>query len=82
MCILIACSSPEEKKARFYQKGKALLDRGDLVKARLEFKNAIPDLWAAANNLACILSTKANAARDLDRAYGLALKAIKLQPVS
>lgn len=41
---------------------------------------AIPDLWAAANNLACILSIEGNAERDLDRAYELALKAIKLQP--
>jgi tetratricopeptide (TPR) repeat protein len=30
--------------------------------------------------LACILSIEGNAAKDLDRAYELALKAIKLQP--
>ncbi len=39
--LLAACSSPDEKKARFYEKGEALLAQGDLIKARLEFKNAI-----------------------------------------
>jgi len=39
--ILAACSGPEEKKAKFYNKGKALYEKGDYVKAKLEFKNAI-----------------------------------------
>ncbi len=39
--VLAACSSPEEKKTSFLEKGKTLLAQGDLVKARLELKNAI-----------------------------------------
>jgi len=39
--ILAACSGPEEKKVAFYNKGKALYEKGDYVKAALEFKNAI-----------------------------------------
>ena len=37
----MACSGPEEKKLKFYNKGKALYEKGDYVKAKLEFKNAI-----------------------------------------
>lgn len=36
-----ACSSPEEKKATFYEKGKAYFEQKDFVKARLELKNAL-----------------------------------------
>jgi len=35
------CGGPEKKKARFFEKGKALYEQGDYVKARLELKNAI-----------------------------------------
>jgi hypothetical protein len=37
----VACGSPEEKKAKFFKKGQALYEKGDYVKARLEFMNAI-----------------------------------------
>ena len=39
--ILAACGSPDQKKAKFFEKGKTLYEKGDYVKARLEFKNAI-----------------------------------------
>ena len=39
--VLTACGSPEEKAAKFFKKGQALYEKGDYVKARLEFKNAI-----------------------------------------
>ena len=38
--IIISCSGPEEKKMKFYNKGKALYEQGEYVKARLEFRNA------------------------------------------
>ena len=38
---LIACGSPDQKKAKFFEKGKVLYEKGDYVKARLEFKNAV-----------------------------------------
>ena len=39
--VLTACGSPEEKAAKFFKKGQVLYEKGDYVKARLEFKNAI-----------------------------------------
>lgn len=39
--ILTACSSHEEKKQSFYEKGKAYYDQKDYVKSRLALKNAI-----------------------------------------
>ena len=43
LCVLLvaACSSPEQKKAKFLNKGQTLFEKGDLVEARLELKNAI-----------------------------------------
>ena len=38
---LVACGSVEEKKMKFFDKGKVLFEKGDYVKARLEFKNAL-----------------------------------------
>ncbi len=38
---LISCSTPEEKKIEFYDKGIALYEKGDFTRALLEFKNAI-----------------------------------------
>lgn len=42
-CIvaLAACSSPEDKARKFYEKGTALLEKGDPDKARIEFQNAL-----------------------------------------
>jgi len=39
--MLTACGSPEEKKMKFFNKGNTLFEKGDVVKARLEFKNSI-----------------------------------------
>jgi tetratricopeptide (TPR) repeat protein len=39
--VSVSCGGPEQKKAKFYNKGKALYEKGELVKAKLEFKNAI-----------------------------------------
>jgi Tfp pilus assembly protein PilF len=41
VAILAACGGPEEKKLKFYNKGKELYEKGDYVKAKLEFKNAV-----------------------------------------
>lgn len=41
LTCLTACSSPDEKKIRFYNKGRDLMDKGELVKASLELRNAI-----------------------------------------
>ena len=38
---IVSCGGPEEKKMKFFNKGKALYEKGEYVKARLEFKNAL-----------------------------------------
>ena len=38
--IVAGCGGPDQKKLKFYNKGKVLYEKGDYVKARLEFKNA------------------------------------------
>lgn len=37
---LSACDSPEQKEAKYIDRGNKLFEQGDLVKARLEYKNA------------------------------------------
>lgn len=41
LVALAACSSPEEKVAGFNRRAEALLQKGDLTKARIEFQNAL-----------------------------------------
>ena len=38
---LAGCGGPEEKKAKFHSRALELFDKGDVVKARLEVKNAL-----------------------------------------
>lgn len=38
---LSACSSPEDKANKFYENGMQLLEKGELVKANVEFRNAV-----------------------------------------
>jgi cellulose synthase operon protein C len=40
LTLLVACSTPEEKAEKYYQKGMALLDK-EPAKAKLEFQNAL-----------------------------------------
>ena len=47
---LVACSSPAEKANKYYEKGLALMEQGDLLKARIELQNALqikPELTGA-----------------------------------
>ena len=41
LITISACSSPEEKANKFYENGMQLLEKGDLVKANVEFLNAL-----------------------------------------
>ena len=41
LLALSACDSPEERAQAYYEKGVALLKKGDPVKASLEFRNAL-----------------------------------------
>ena len=38
--FICGCEGTDEKKARFFERGKALYEKGDYVNARLELKNA------------------------------------------
>lgn len=40
LLLLAACDSPQKKEADYLASGKALFEKGDLVKAEIEFKNA------------------------------------------
>ena len=76
---LAACSSPEEKVASFAKKGQSYLEQSDLVKARLEFQNA---LQIAPNNVPSLYGMALIAERgsDWNRAYGLLSKVVELDP--
>lgn len=45
LCLIMApmcsCAGPEEKKLKFYNKGKSLYENADYAMAKIEFKNAI-----------------------------------------
>ena len=38
---VVGCSSPEEKANKFYENGMQLLEKGELIKANVEFRNAL-----------------------------------------
>ena len=41
VAVVSACSSPEDKANKFYENGMKLLENGELVKANVEFRNAL-----------------------------------------
>ena len=41
LVIAAGCGRPEDKKAKFYSRGRALYEKADYVRAGLEFKNAL-----------------------------------------
>lgn len=76
---LAACSTPEEKVRGYTERGQALLQKGDLVKARLEFQNALqinPTSVPAMFGLA----TVAERTRDWRGAYQMLTRVVELQP--
>ncbi|MEA2083332.1 MAG: tetratricopeptide repeat protein [Thermodesulfobacteriota bacterium] len=77
LSLLAACGGPEEKKVRFFEKGRAFYEQGNYVKARLEFKNAIQiDLkYAEAYYYLGLTELKE---RVPQKAFGALSKAVKL----
>ena len=74
------CGGPEEKKTRYFEKGKALYEQGDYVKARPELKNAIridPN-FTQAHYLLGMVSLQSGNIRE---AYGSLSKAASLDPL-
>jgi tetratricopeptide (TPR) repeat protein len=39
--LFISCGGPEQRKMKFFNKGNAFYEKGDYVRARLEFKNVL-----------------------------------------
>ena len=77
--LLAACSGPEAKKMKFFEKGKAFYEKADYVRAGLEFKNAIQidPKFAEAHYMLGM----ANLGRGNFRgAYGAFSKAAELDP--
>lgn len=80
-CIvaLAACSSPEDKARKFYEKGVALLQKGDSDKARIEFQNALQikeNMTPAWFGLAEIAERKG----EWEKMFGLLNKVIDRDP--
>ncbi len=76
---LAACSSPEEKANKYYEKGLELMAQGDLLKARIELQNALqirPDLTAAWFALAQIAEQQG----DWEKLFGLLNKVVDHDP--
>ena len=73
------CGGPEEKKMKFFNKGKGLYEKGDFVKAELEFKNAvqIDPKFADGHYMLGMVSLKKGNIRG---AYGSFSKAVELSP--
>lgn len=76
---LLACSSPEERATQYYQKGMALLEQGDLARARIELQNALqirPAMTEAWYALALIAERQG----QWDKVYGLLNKVLDRDP--
>ena len=76
---LIACSSPAEQANKYYEKGLALMEQGDLVKARIELQNALqirPELTDAWFALAQIAEQQG----DWEKLFGLLNKVVDQNP--
>lgn len=77
--ILSGCSSPEAKVDGFQKRGVSLLQKGDVVKARLEFQNALqinPNAVPALMGMVEIAERN----REWPRAFGLLSKVVELDP--
>jgi len=82
---LTACSSPEEKRDSFMDKGKRLEERGDYLRARLEFKNAVQvdprcvDCYFSLAGVELALKNPQGAYDDYSRAIELAPGRLDIQ---
>lgn len=80
LCIGMAgCSSPQEKAERYYQKGQEWLQRGEPVKAQLDFRNALqinPNMVPALLGLASIAEQEA----DWSKTYALLARVVEVDP--
>jgi Tfp pilus assembly protein PilF len=79
--ITVSCGGPEQKKAKFYNRGKALYEKGEYAKAKLEFQNAIQiDIKYA--DAYYMLGMAALKSGEPGKALGSFSKAIELDPAN
>jgi len=75
--VVLGCSSPEEKVARFNARGTELMAKGEWMKARLEFQNALqlnPNYVPALMGLVDIAERSA----EWDKVYALLSKVVEV----
>jgi len=77
--FVLCCGGPEEKKMVFFTKGKSLYAKGEYVKARLEFKNAIQidPKFADGHFMLGMVEVKTG---NPKKAFGMFKKAVDLDP--
>jgi tetratricopeptide (TPR) repeat protein len=77
--LFLGCGGPDDRKLKFYQKGKILYARGEYLKARLELKNAvqIDQKFAEAQYLLGMVELKRG---KLTAAYAAFAKACEIKP--
>ncbi len=77
--LMVACGSPEQERMKFFNKGEALYEKGEYVKARLEFKSSLqidPKFALAYHRLGqCEARLK-----SWRQAFGFFNKAVELDP--
>ena len=79
LSLILACGGPEEKKMKFFDKGKTFYEQGDYVKARLELKNAVQIDPKFARGYYYLGLTEQEE-RDFRKAFGYFSKAVELDP--
>jgi Tfp pilus assembly protein PilF len=77
--ITMSCGGPEQKKAKFYNRGMALYNKGEYAKARLEFKNAI-QIDVKYDEAYYMLGMVAIKSGDPRGAQGSFVRAVELNP--
>ena len=79
IALITACSGPEEKKLKFFNKGKELYEKGQYTEAKLEFKNAIQidNKYAEAYYMLGMVEMRSG---NPQGAYGSFNKAVELDP--
>jgi len=79
LALAAGCSGPEEKKLKFFNKGKDLYEKGQYTEAKLEFKNAIQidPKYADAYYMLGMAEMRSGNPRG---AYGAYSKAVELDP--
>lgn len=79
LVVMGGCSSPTEEANGYYEKGMELLDKGDLVKSRVEFRNALqikPDMADAWYGLSLVEEKRG----QWPKVFGLLKKVVDINP--